>query len=138
MSDSKKPTEPVQGLGQQAKPAEPQPGDGIRSVKTMNFFRVLNFELYAKPVSFIMNLHFMLKVRAIIDEILQWQFEIYTKSIHLHHIHSAINTGKPIKRRTLHMVYQLLNLHCQIQKFIHSWSLSYGNSRKIIVFHNFK
>lgn len=28
-----------------------QPGEGIRSLKTSSAFRVLNFELYAKPVS---------------------------------------------------------------------------------------
>ena len=26
------------------------PGEGIRSVRTTNVFRVVNFELYAKPV----------------------------------------------------------------------------------------
>lgn len=33
------------------KPQEAAPGDGIRSMKTTNVFRVVNFELYAKPVS---------------------------------------------------------------------------------------
>lgn len=28
-----------------------QPGEGIRSVRSTNVFRALNFELYAKPVS---------------------------------------------------------------------------------------
>lgn len=28
------------------------PGEGIRSMKTSSVFRALNFELYAKPVSF--------------------------------------------------------------------------------------
>lgn len=27
------------------------PGDGIRQVKTTNVFRMINFELYARPVS---------------------------------------------------------------------------------------
>lgn len=30
---------------------EPAPGDGIRSLKTSKIFRVVNFELYTKPVS---------------------------------------------------------------------------------------
>lgn len=28
----------------------PAPGDGLRSVKTTSLFRVVNFELYTKPV----------------------------------------------------------------------------------------
>lgn len=32
-----------------------QPGDGIRSMKTSNVFRAVNFELYAKPVSRLSN-----------------------------------------------------------------------------------
>lgn len=28
-----------------------QPGEGIRSMKTTGVFRVVNYELYAKPVS---------------------------------------------------------------------------------------
>uniref|UniRef100_A0A1A9WG94 Small integral membrane protein 8 n=1 Tax=Glossina brevipalpis TaxID=37001 RepID=A0A1A9WG94_9MUSC len=31
-----------------------KPGDGIRQVKTTNAFRVINFELYAKPNKIIM------------------------------------------------------------------------------------
>lgn len=31
---------------------EPAPGDGIRSLKSTGIFRAVNFELYAKPVSF--------------------------------------------------------------------------------------
>lgn len=41
--------------GPGALPAAPekvhQPGEGIRSMKTSQAFRALNFELYAKPVS---------------------------------------------------------------------------------------
>lgn len=33
------------------------PGDGIRSLKTSNVFRLLNFELYTKPVSYSNNTH---------------------------------------------------------------------------------
>lgn len=33
------------------KEKEPSPGDGLRSLKTSNVFRIVNFELYAKPVS---------------------------------------------------------------------------------------
>lgn len=29
------------------------PGDGIRQVKTTNVFRLINFELYTRPVSFV-------------------------------------------------------------------------------------
>jgi hypothetical protein len=29
----------------------PAPGDGLRSLRTTGVFRVVNFELYAKPVS---------------------------------------------------------------------------------------
>lgn len=29
-----------------------EPGDGIRQVKTTSVFRMINFELYTKPVSF--------------------------------------------------------------------------------------
>lgn len=32
-----------------------EPGDGIRQVKTTNVFRLINFELYTRPVSFILN-----------------------------------------------------------------------------------
>ena len=32
-----------------------QPGEGIRSMKTSSVFRAVNFELYAKPVSFPKN-----------------------------------------------------------------------------------
>ncbi|XP_034254825.1 small integral membrane protein 8 [Thrips palmi] len=38
------------------KPQEATPGDGIRSLKTSNVFRVVNFELYAKPNAVIMGL----------------------------------------------------------------------------------
>ncbi|KAE8737419.1 hypothetical protein FOCC_FOCC017114 [Frankliniella occidentalis] len=38
------------------KPQEPAPGDGIRSLKTSNVFRVVNFELYAKPNRIIMTI----------------------------------------------------------------------------------
>ena len=31
--------------------SNPAPGDGIKSIKTTNVFKVVNFELYAKPVS---------------------------------------------------------------------------------------
>ena len=32
-------------------PVKSEPGEGLRSVKTTNVFRAVNFELYAKPVS---------------------------------------------------------------------------------------
>jgi hypothetical protein len=35
---------------------EPTLGDGLRSVKTTNLFRAVNFELYAKPNIVIMGL----------------------------------------------------------------------------------
>lgn len=36
--------------GMSEKPKEPAPGDGIRSMRSTNVFRAINFELYAKPV----------------------------------------------------------------------------------------
>jgi len=30
---------------------DPAPGDGLRSLRSTGVFRVVNFELYAKPVS---------------------------------------------------------------------------------------
>ena len=33
------------------KHGEARPGEGLRSLKTSNVFRTLNFELYARPVS---------------------------------------------------------------------------------------
>jgi hypothetical protein len=33
-----------------------EPGEGIRSLKTSGVFRAVNFELYAKPVSFYCNI----------------------------------------------------------------------------------
>ncbi|KAF7287156.1 small integral membrane protein 8 [Rhynchophorus ferrugineus] len=35
---------------------EVKPGDGIRSLRTSNLFRAVNFELYAKPNMVIMGL----------------------------------------------------------------------------------
>ncbi|KAL1497010.1 hypothetical protein ABEB36_008042 [Hypothenemus hampei] len=35
---------------------EPSPGDGIRSLKTSNVFRIINFELYTKPNLTIMGI----------------------------------------------------------------------------------
>nr|CAD7407511.1 unnamed protein product [Timema poppensis] len=35
---------------------DPSPGDGLRSLKTSNVFRAINFELYAKPNAVIMGL----------------------------------------------------------------------------------
>ncbi|GAB0088847.1 Small integral membrane protein 8 [Sergentomyia squamirostris] len=37
-------------------PADPAPGDGIRSMRTTSLFRAVNFELYAKPNAIIMGL----------------------------------------------------------------------------------
>ena len=37
-----------------AKQAPPQSGDGLRSLKTSNLFRNVNFELYVKPNKFVM------------------------------------------------------------------------------------
>ena len=34
------------------------PGEGIRDIKTTNVFRVVNFELYAKPVSWFTHILF--------------------------------------------------------------------------------
>lgn len=31
---------------------DPLPGEGLRSLRTTGIFRAVNFELYAKPVSF--------------------------------------------------------------------------------------
>ena len=31
--------------------SEARPGEGLRTLKTSNVFRTLNFELYARPVS---------------------------------------------------------------------------------------
>ncbi|XP_021954585.1 small integral membrane protein 8 [Folsomia candida] len=42
--------------GSDGKPVERVPGEGIRSMKTSNAFRALNFELYAKPNKKIMGL----------------------------------------------------------------------------------
>lgn len=38
-----------------SEPQKPEagPGDGLRSVRTTTLFRVVNYELYAKPVSLI-------------------------------------------------------------------------------------
>lgn len=36
-----------------------KPGDGIRSLKTSSFFRALNFELYATPVSILTKTSFV-------------------------------------------------------------------------------
>lgn len=33
----------------------PAPGDGLRSLRSTGIFRVVNFELYAKPVSVTSN-----------------------------------------------------------------------------------
>ena len=33
-----------------------KPGDGIRDIKSTNLFRLVNFELYAKPVSLLSKL----------------------------------------------------------------------------------
>ena len=38
-------------MNRDGKEAEKKPGDGIRSLKTSNIFRNVNFELYARPVS---------------------------------------------------------------------------------------
>lgn len=35
---------------------KPKPGDGLRSIKTTNVFRVVNFELYTAPNKVIMGL----------------------------------------------------------------------------------
>ena len=45
----------MKGGGEMAKdsvPKEQEIGEGIRKLKTSNVFRVVNFELYAKPVRF--------------------------------------------------------------------------------------
>ena len=34
-----------------ADPPTSKPGEGIRSIRTTNLFQIINFELYAKPVS---------------------------------------------------------------------------------------
>ena len=35
---------------------ESRPGDGLRSIKSTNIFRIVNFELYVKPVSTILQM----------------------------------------------------------------------------------
>lgn len=37
------------------KPPKHQPGDGIRSMRSTTLFRAVNFELYAKPVSILIE-----------------------------------------------------------------------------------
>lgn len=37
------------------KPPKQQPGDGIRSMRSTALFRAVNFELYAKPVSILIE-----------------------------------------------------------------------------------
>lgn len=39
------------------KPPQYQPGEGIRSMRSTGVFRAINFELYAKPVRFIIAHH---------------------------------------------------------------------------------
>ena len=39
------------GADVKAGTASASPGDGIRSVRTTSVFQIVNFELYAKPVS---------------------------------------------------------------------------------------
>ncbi|XP_043289585.1 small integral membrane protein 8 [Venturia canescens] len=38
------------------KPQNPQPGDGLRSMRTTMLFRAVNFELYTRPNMIIMGL----------------------------------------------------------------------------------
>lgn len=38
------------GIGEKVDPPKAQPGDGIRSLRSTSLFRVVNYELYAKPV----------------------------------------------------------------------------------------
>jgi len=42
--------------GRPAVAPEANPGDGVRSVRTTNVFRAVNFELYAKPNKFVMGI----------------------------------------------------------------------------------
>lgn len=42
-SDKQQPQKPVEV-------AKPKPGEGIRSLQSTTVFRLVNFELYAKPV----------------------------------------------------------------------------------------
>lgn len=39
-----------------------KPGDGIRSMQSSTAFRVINFELYAKPVSYSLNINLTFKI----------------------------------------------------------------------------
>lgn len=36
------------------KPKQHQPGEGIRSMRSTTLFRAVNFELYAKPVRYLL------------------------------------------------------------------------------------
>ncbi len=54
-------------------------GEGIRSVKTTNVFRVVNFELYAKPVN-IATIDLLVKLylgRGYIHDQFYYNFDIY-------------------------------------------------------------
>jgi hypothetical protein len=46
--------------GRDGNEPEKKPGDGIRSLKTSNIFRNVNFELYARPVSWIHGIIFLM------------------------------------------------------------------------------
>lgn len=39
-----------------AKPAEPAPGDGLRSLQSTTLFKTINFELFIKPNQWVMAL----------------------------------------------------------------------------------
>jgi len=43
------------GLNMTGSDPERKPGDGIRSLKTSNLFRNVNFELYARPNKYMMT-----------------------------------------------------------------------------------
>ncbi|XP_037904480.1 small integral membrane protein 8 [Hermetia illucens] len=44
------------GIGEKVDPPKAQPGDGIRSLRSTTLFRVVNYELYAKPNIVIMSI----------------------------------------------------------------------------------
>lgn len=65
-------------------PDKHQPGDGIRSMKTSRVFRVVNFELYAKPVS---TPH---QYTPLHNNVHSKQTRLYSKAFHTTVINSSI------------------------------------------------
>lgn len=57
-------------MSTESKKAPAEPGDGIRSSKTTGVFRAVNFELFAKPVSNVLqeNFNFFFFVEQVSDD----------------------------------------------------------------------